>query len=80
MEEERSELCSIFIHLGNHFFNSQSFKRIKPYFFRFRSYRLFSSKENIFRFAQTDRSNVKVILVGMEPYPSTYEKDGRYFQ
>lgn len=39
----------------------------------------FPSKENIFRFAQTDRSNVKVILVGMEPYPSTYEKDGKIF-
>lgn len=37
----------------------------------------FPNKENILRFMQNDLNNVKVIIVGMEPYPSYYEENGK---
>lgn len=36
----------------------------------------FPTKENILRFMNCDLNNVKVIIVGMEPYPSYYMEDG----
>ena len=33
-------------------------------------------KENVFRFMYQDISKAKVIILGMDPYSSTYEKDG----
>ena len=48
----------------------------------------FPSKENILRFMQLDLNKVKYIIVGMEPYPSSYiennqvipEATGRSFE
>lgn len=34
-------------------------------------------KENVFRFFNCDLSNAKYIVLGMDPYPSTFEKDGK---
>lgn len=36
----------------------------------------YPEKKNILRFLETDKDNIKVIIVGMEPYPSSYGKDG----
>ena len=36
----------------------------------------FPSKENVLRFTNLDLNKIKYIIVGMEPYPSSYEKDG----
>ena len=33
-------------------------------------------KENVLRFAKTDFNNLKCVIVGMDPYPSDYIKDG----
>lgn len=33
-------------------------------------------KENVFRFFNCDLSKAKYIILGMDPYPSTYEEDG----
>lgn len=45
----------------------------------------FPEKKNILRFMENDLNNVKVIIVGMEPYPSYYEDNkpeatGRSFE
>lgn len=34
-------------------------------------------KENVFRFFNCDLSNAKYIVLGMDPYPSTFKKDGK---
>ena len=36
----------------------------------------FPAEENILRFMETDLNNIKVVIVGMEPYPSYYMEDG----
>lgn len=36
----------------------------------------FPRKEEILRFMSIDLNNLKYIIVGMEPYPSSFEKDG----
>ena len=36
----------------------------------------FPERTNIFRFLETDKNNIKVIIVGMEPYSSSFNKDG----
>ena len=36
----------------------------------------FPKKENIFRFMENDIKNIKYIIVGMEPYPSSFEYNG----
>lgn len=33
-------------------------------------------KENVFRFLNTDLKNIKCVILGMDPYKSTYIKDG----
>ena len=32
----------------------------------------FPDKENIFRFAKNDKTKIKVVIMGMEPYPSSF--------
>lgn len=39
----------------------------------------FPDKENILRFLEMDKNKIKVVIVGMEPYPSSYEKDGKTY-
>lgn len=39
----------------------------------------YPEKENVLRFLETDKNNIKVVIVGMEPYPSAYESDGRFY-
>ena len=34
-------------------------------------------KENVFRFLNNDLSNIKCIILGMDPYTSTYENNGK---
>lgn len=36
----------------------------------------FPKKENVLRFTNLDLNEIKYIIVGMEPYPSSYEKNG----
>lgn len=36
----------------------------------------FPAEENILRFMETDLNNIKVVIVGMEPYPSYYMENG----
>lgn len=36
---------------------------------------IFPLEENVLRFLQNDLDNMKVVIVGMEPYPSSFEKD-----
>ena len=37
----------------------------------------YPAKENVFRFLQTDKNNIKVLIMGMEPYASSYiDEDG----
>ena len=33
-------------------------------------------KENVFRFLGNDINNAKCVILGMDPYPSTYEDKG----
>ena len=35
----------------------------------------FPKKENIFRFMQNDLTQIKCIIIGMDPYPSCYKKN-----
>lgn len=37
----------------------------------------FPNKENILRFLSQDLNNLKCIIVGMEPYPTSYYEDGK---
>lgn len=39
----------------------------------------FPDKENILRFLSINKNNIKVVIVGMEPYPSSYEKDNKTY-
>lgn len=39
--------------------------------------KIFPEAENVLRFLQKDLSDVKYIIVGMEPYPSSYDKNGK---
>lgn len=34
-------------------------------------------KENVFRFMNCDLNKIKCVILGMDPYPSTYVKDGK---
>lgn len=34
-------------------------------------------RENVFRFLNFNLNNLKCVILGMDPYPSTYEKDGK---
>lgn len=34
-------------------------------------------KENVFRFLDSDLNSIKCVILGMDPYPSTYIKDGK---
>lgn len=34
-------------------------------------------KDNVFRFMNSNLNNVKCVILGMDPYPSTYIKDGQ---
>lgn len=36
----------------------------------------FPNKENVLRFLELDLNKIKYIIVGMEPYPSSFEKNG----
>ncbi len=36
----------------------------------------FPNEDNILRFASTNYDNIKCVIVGMEPYPTDYVKDG----
>lgn len=40
---------------------------------------IFPKEENVLRFLQNDLNNIKIIIVGMEPYPSSFEKDGNIY-
>lgn len=40
---------------------------------------IFPLEENVLRFLQNDLDNMKAVIVGMEPYPSSFEKDGNIF-
>ncbi len=37
----------------------------------------FPQKENVLRFAQTDLNKIKCVIVGMEPYPSSFKINGK---
>lgn len=37
----------------------------------------FPEEKNILKFLKLDKKDIKVIIVGMEPYPSSYEKNGK---
>ncbi len=38
--------------------------------------KFYPSKENVLRFAKTDFNNIKCVIVGMDPYPSDFIKNG----
>ena len=40
---------------------------------------IFPLEDNVLRFLQNDLDNMKAVIVGMEPYPSSFEKDGNIF-
>lgn len=39
----------------------------------------YPTKENVLRFLNQDLNKVKYIIVGMDPYPTEYEKDGKFY-
>lgn len=39
----------------------------------------YPSKENVLRFLNQDLNKVKYIIVGMDPYPTEYKKDGKIY-
>lgn len=39
----------------------------------------YPKEENVLRFLNTDFANIKYIIVGMDPYPSSYEENGNVF-
>ncbi len=60
----------------NEFFNEEIknelekiYNNINPSFF--------PNEENVLRFAKTNFNNLKCVIVGMEPYPSSFIKDGK---
>ncbi|MDU7686073.1 MAG: hypothetical protein E7K14_01970 [Bacillota bacterium] len=39
----------------------------------------FPEDDKVFRFLELDPETIKFVIVGMEPYPTDYEKDGIYY-
>lgn len=39
----------------------------------------FPAENKVFRFLELDPETIKFVIVGMEPYPTDYEKDGIYY-
>lgn len=39
----------------------------------------FPEHDKVFRFLELDPETIKFVIVGMEPYPTDYEKDGIYY-
>ncbi len=60
----------------NKFFTEQISEEYKKILKTIERDGFFPSKENILRFMESDLNNVKVVIVGMEPYPSYYMEDG----
>ena len=55
--------------------NSKYFKRMEEFVDKTKD--ICPSKENVFRFMNCKLDKVKCVILGMDPYPSTYIKDGK---
>lgn len=60
----------------NSFFTEEISKEYEKIKEQIKKEDFFPNEENILRFMETDLNNVKVVIVGMEPYPSYYMEDG----
>ena len=74
------KICSNFqikIHdsWSNFWDNENNKEKVKEIFNKIRE-NYFPKKENIFRFMQNDLTQIKCIIIGMDPYPSCYEENG----
>ena len=60
----------------NNFFTEEIKKEYEKIKEQIKKDGFFPSEKNILRFMDTDLNNVKVVIVGMEPYPSYYTENG----